>query len=161
MNITLDQIDLWLNINSETQNLEFKEAKAQYDNEKLYKYCVAIANEGGGFLVMGVTDKKPRKVVGSAAFKNPIEMASKLFKAIGFRVDIEEIQHPSGRVVIFIIPARPNGTAYHYKGAYLMRSGEELIPMSEDHLRKIFAEGQPNWLEEVALNDASAPFWYL
>jgi len=156
MNITLDQIDLWLNVNSETQNLEFKEAKTQYDNEKLYKYCVAIANEGGGFLVMGVTDKKPRKVVGSAAFKNPIEMASKLFKAIGFRVDIEEIQHPSGRLVVFIIPARPNGTAYHYKGAYLMRSGEELIPMSEDHLRKIFAEGQPNWLEEAALSDASA-----
>jgi len=156
MNITLDQIDLWLNVNSETQNLEFKEAKTQYDNEKLYKYCVAIANEGGGFLVMGVTDKKPRKVVGSAAFKNPIDMASKLFKAIGFRVDIEEIQHPSGRVVVFIIPARPNGTAYHYKGAYLMRSGEELIPMSEDHLRKIFAEGQPNWLEEAALSDVSA-----
>jgi len=156
MNISLDQIDLWLKVNSETQNLEFKEAKTQYDNEKLYKYCVAIANEGGGFLVMGVTDKKPRKVVGSAAFKNPIEMASKLFKAIGFRVDIEEIQHPSGRVVVFIIPARPNGTAYHYKGAYLMRSGEELIPMSEDHLRKIFAEGQPNWLEEAALSDASA-----
>jgi len=156
MNITLDQIDLWLKVNSETQNLEFKEAKTQYDNEKLYKYCVAIANEGGGFLVMGVTDKKPRKVVGSAAFKNPIAMASKLFKAIGFRVDIEEIQHPSGRLVVFIIPARPNGTAYHYKGAYLMRSGEELIPMSEDHLRKIFAEGQPNWLEEAALSDASA-----
>jgi len=156
MNITFDQIDLWLTVNSETQNLEFKEAKTQYDNAKLYKYCVAIANEGGGFLVMGVTDKKPRKVVGSAAFKNPIEMASKLFKAIGFRVDIEEIQHPSGRVVIFIIPARPNGTAYHYNGAYLMRSGEELIPMSEDHLRKIFAEGQPNWLEEAALNNASA-----
>jgi len=156
MNITLDQIELWLAVNSETQNLEFKAAKTQYDNEKLYKYCVAIANEGGGFLVMGVTDKKPRKVVGSAAFKNPIEMTSKLFKAIGFRVDIEEIQHPSGRVVVFIIPARPNGTAYHYKGAYLMRSGEELIPMSEDHLRKIFAEGQPNWLEEIALNDVSA-----
>ena len=29
-----------------------------------------------------------------------------------------------------------------------MRSGEALVPMSEDHLRKIFAEGEPDWLEE-------------
>jgi predicted HTH transcriptional regulator len=29
-----------------------------------------------------------------------------------------------------------------------MRSGEALVPMSEDQLRKIFNEGKPNWLEE-------------
>ena len=29
-----------------------------------------------------------------------------------------------------------------------MRSGEELMPMSEDQLRRIFAEGMPDWLEE-------------
>ncbi|MDY0014135.1 MAG: FRG domain-containing protein [Rhodocyclaceae bacterium] len=45
---------------------------------------------------------------------------------------------------------------YHYEGAYLMRSGEELVPMSEDQLRKIFAEGQPCWLENPALKDVSA-----
>ncbi|WP_202796603.1 hypothetical protein [Hylemonella gracilis] len=37
-----------------------------------------------------------------------------------------------------------------------MRSGEELVPMSEDQLRKIFAEGQPGWLESPALKDVSA-----
>ena len=64
-------------------------------------------------------------------------MAAKLFKAVGFRVDIEEVAHPDGRVVIFHIPARPRGTAYHLDGAYLMRCGEELAPMSEDKLRQI------------------------
>lgn len=29
-----------------------------------------------------------------------------------------------------------------------MRSGESLVPMSEDQLRKIFNEGKPDWLEE-------------
>lgn len=29
-----------------------------------------------------------------------------------------------------------------------MRSGESLVPMSEDQLRRIFAEGEPDWLEE-------------
>lgn len=156
MDITPDQINLWLNIDTENQNLEFKEAKTQYDTEKLCKYCVAIANEGGGFLVMGVTDKKPRKIVGTSAFENIVDMAAKLFTAIGFRVDIEEVVHPDGRVLVFSIPSRPKGTAYHHKGAYLMRSGEELVPMSEDHLRKIFAEGQPSWLDASALSNVSA-----
>jgi predicted HTH transcriptional regulator len=37
-----------------------------------------------------------------------------------------------------------------------MRSGEQLVPMSEDQLRKIFAEGQPDWLEQVATEGISA-----
>ena len=156
MTITPEQIDIWRSSASETQNLEFKEAKQQYDNKKLYKYCVALANEGGGHLLLGIADKLPRPVVGSAAFNNPVEMTSKLFTAIGFRVDIEEVQHPDGRVVTFSIPSRPRGTAYHYEGAYLMRAGEELVPMSEDQLRKIFAEGQPSWLENIALRGLAA-----
>ncbi|MDP2225632.1 ATP-binding protein [Nitrosomonas sp.] len=155
MTITPEQIDVWRTARSETQNLEFKEAKTQFDNTKLYKYCVALANEGGGFLVLGISNKPPRSVVGSAAFNDPVAMAAKLFKAVGFRVEIEEVQHPDGRVVVFHIPSRPKGTAYHFEGSYLMRSGEELVPMSEDQLRKIFAEGQPSWLDEIAKKDLS------
>ena len=98
----------------------------------------------------------PREVVGTQAFNDVVDIAGKLFTWVGFRVDIEEINHPDGRILVFIIPPRPRGTAYHYEGAYLMRSGEELVPMSEDQLRKIFAEGQPNWLEEIALKNISA-----
>lgn len=155
MNITPEQIDLWLSVRSETQNLEFKEAKTQYDNKKLYRYCVALANEGGGFFVLGVTDKQPREVVGSQAFSDPVAMAEKLFTAVGFRVDIQEVQHPDGRVVVFQTPSRPKGTAYHFEGSYLMRSGEALVPMSEDQLRRIFAEGQPSWLEGMAVGNLS------
>ncbi|WP_317098352.1 ATP-binding protein [Acinetobacter towneri] len=131
-------------------------AKTQYDTKKLSRYCVAIANEGGGHLILGVKDKLPREVVGTQAFNDVVDIAGKLFTWVGFRVDIEEINHPDGRILVFIIPPRPRGTAYHYEGAYLMRSGEELVPMSEDQLRKIFAEGQPNWLEEIALKNISA-----
>lgn len=148
MTTTAAQIDLWRSKRTEYQHLEFKEAKKQFDNHKLYEYCVALANEGGGFLLLGIADKPPRPVVGTQAFNNPVAMAEKLFQAIGFRVDIEEVLHPDGRVLVFHIPARPNGTAYHLDGKYLMRSGEALVPMSEDRLRKIFAEGEPDWLEE-------------
>ena len=140
MSITVEQINLWRQLPSETQNLEFKEAKTQYDTKKLSRYCVAIANEGGGHLILGVKDKLPREVVGTQAFPDVVDIAGKLFTWVGFRIDVVEINHPDGRILVFIIPARPRGTAYHYEGAYLMRSGEELVPMSEDQLRKIFAE---------------------
>ncbi len=151
MRTTPEQIDLWRSASSEHQRLEFKEAKTQFDNRKLYKYCVAIANEGGGFLLLGVSNTHPRFVVGTTAFNNTVEMAEKLFQAVGFRVDIEEVNHSDGRVLVFHIPPRPRGTAYHLDGAYLMRSGEDLVPMSEDQLRRIFAEGEPDWLEEPSI----------
>lgn len=153
---TPEQIDLWLQVPRETQNLEFKEAKTQFDNRKLFKYCVAIANEGGGHFILGVSDARPRKVVGTAAFNDPVGMASKVFQAVGFRVEIESVSHSDGRIVVFQIPGRPLGTAYAFEGAYLMRIGEELQPMSEDRLRSIFAEGQPDWLEQPATSGISA-----
>ena len=53
----------------EGEHLEFKEAKARFDFEELVKYCCALANERGGRIVLGVTDKRPRRVVGTAAFR--------------------------------------------------------------------------------------------
>lgn len=156
MRVTPDQIDLWRTSRSEHQRLEFKEAKNQYDYSRLCEYCVALANEGGGHLVLGVADKPPRPVVGTMACNDPVGMAEKLFRDLGFRVDIDEVEHPDGRVVVFHLPSRPRGTAYHLSGKYLMRSGEALVPMSEDQLRRIFAEGEPEWLEEHSGTEQSA-----
>lgn len=151
MTITAAQVDLWRQAASETQRLEFKEAKNSFNIDKLNEYSVALANEGGGHLVLGVADKPPRPVVGTQAFPNLIETTERLFQAVGFRVDLEEVHHPDGRVLVFTIPPRPSGSAYHLKGQYLMRSGASLTPMSEDRLRAIFAEGAPDWLEQHSL----------
>jgi hypothetical protein len=141
MATTVEQIDEWRKAPRENQQLEFKEAKNSFDNEKLYKYCVAIANEGGGKLLLGVADKSPRSVVGSNSYRDTVKTAERIFEAVKFRVDVEEVKHPGGRVLVFHIPARPTGTAYNLDGAYLMRSGSQLVAMSEDRLRSIFAEG--------------------
>jgi ATP-dependent DNA helicase RecG len=148
MNTTPEQIDLWRQASSEHQRLELKEAKTQFDTRKLSEYCVALANEGGGVLLLGVSDRPPRAVVGTQAFPDTVDAAEKLFQSVGFRVDIEAVAHPDGRVLVFHIPSRPRGTAYHYHGKYLMRAGEALVPMREDQLRRIFAEGRPDWIEE-------------
>ncbi len=55
----------------EGPGIEFKSAASGFHFEDLVKYCVAIANEGGGTIVLGVTDQRPRKIVGTQAFKEP------------------------------------------------------------------------------------------
>ena len=156
MPTTTAQIDLWRGEPSESQILEFKEAKANFDRDKLAQYCVAIANEGGGHPSARGGQPPPRPIVGSLAFPDLIHTANEIFQRIGFRVDVEAVAHPDGRVVIFSIPSRPKGTAYHLDGRYLMRSGSSLVSMSEDRLRGIFAEGAPDWLEEPSLRDLDA-----
>lgn len=150
MAVTTEQIDQWRSFPTETQVLEFKEAKTQYDNAKLYEYCVAIANEGGGHLLMGIRNEPPHEVVGTKAFNDPVGIAEKILQKVGFRVDVEQIQHPQGRVVVFSIPGRPKGMPFQLEGRYLMRSGQSLTSMTPEHLRKIFNEGKQDWLEEFS-----------
>ncbi len=140
----------------EDERLEFKEAKASYDTGKLMRYCVALGNEGGGKLVLGVSDRLPRQVVGTMAFQNTGAIQKQILDKVGFRVDVEEVAHPDGRILLFHVPSRPRGTAYQYEGAYLMRSGEHLVAMTEDRLRAIFNEGGPDFLSELAVDERSA-----
>ncbi|WP_404309420.1 ATP-binding protein [Neorhodopirellula lusitana] len=143
---------------TEDNHLEFKAAQNQYDTTKLFKRCVAIANEFGGKLIMGVTDRPPRQIIGTAAFPNLAKIEADIFNKLKFRVVVEEVTpcHSDGRVLIFHIPPRPRGTAFQFEGQYLMRVGEETPVMSEDRLREIFNEGAPDWLDEVALDDCDA-----
>jgi ATP-dependent DNA helicase RecG len=140
----------------EHERLEFKQAKQQFDTETLFKYCVALGNEGGGLLLLGITDSPPRRVVGTAAFPNIDKIKSQIFSKLKFRVEVTEVTHPDGRVLVFNVPPRPAGTAFTHEGAYLMRVGESLVPMSEDMLRGIFAEGSPDFLLRHAHSGASA-----
>ena len=156
MAITPNTIDIWRQSSSENRSFEFKEAKTQFNNQSLMRYCVAIANDGGGQLLLGIADQPPRPVVGAQAFQNPVDIEEKIFQKIGFRVDVEEVDHPDGRVLVFRIPSRPQGTAYQLDGAYLMRVGQTLTSMSEDQLRKIFSENAPNWLENPSKTGQSS-----
>ncbi len=156
MSTSIPELESLISAPREDEHLEFKEAKNQYDTTKLYRYCVALANEGGGRFVLGVTDKLPRRVVGSNAFTNPGDIQAKIFEKLRLRVDVEEVSHPDGRVVVFHIPSRPAGTAYQFEGAYLMRSTEDTVSMTEDRLRCIFNEGKADWLAQNTLKECSA-----
>lgn len=156
--VTLETLEQWLTVPAETEHLEFKEAKTQYDNTKLLQYCVALANERGGHLVLGVTNKPPRRVVGTNAFATPPgvdTIKARIREKLRIRVDVTELAHPDGRILVFDIPSRPIGQPLELDGAYLMRSGESLVAMTPDHLKRIFAEGEPDWFEQPAKEQAS------
>ena len=138
----------WLNA-KEDEHLEFKEAKNNFHFEKLVKYCAALANEGGGSIVLGVTDKRPRKIVGSQVFRDLERTKAGLVEKLRLRIDAEEVDDPDGRVVLFTAPPRPIGVPIAVDGAYWMRAGEDLVPMTEDMLRRIFAEAGPDFSAEI------------
>ena len=104
-------------LDSETEHVEFKEAKNRYDFEELVGYCCALANEGGGSIVLGVTDKLPRRIVGTAAFDAPDRNKIGLFDRLHLRIELIEMMTPRGRVLSFVVPPRPPGRPVNYKVA--------------------------------------------
>ena len=156
--ITLETLQQWLNAPAETEQLEFKEAKQQFNKTNLLRYCVALANEGGGHLILGITDKPPRQIVGTQAFPTATslnDIKTQILDKLRFRVDTTELHHPDGRVLVFTIPSRPTGQPIAFDGAYLMRAGEGLVSMTPDVLKRIFAEDQPDWFSQPARAEAS------
>jgi len=145
MTISLAQLEAWMQAGDEGEHLEFKEAKNSFSFDKLAKYCAALANELGGVMILGISRSTPRCVTGSQAYRNLIKTRAKLTEALRLRIGAEELQHPDGRVVAFHVPSRPLGLPIPYKGTYWMRRGEELVPMTEDMLRRIFDETTPDY----------------
>jgi ATP-dependent DNA helicase RecG len=142
----------------EDEHVEFKEAKSSFDSDKLAEYAVALANEHGGMLILGVTDKKPHKIVGTKAYMDGMaKIKEQLIAKIQMRIDVDEVQCSEGRVLVFHIPSRPIGVPKHLNGRYLMRAGEGLTSMPPDMLKRIFDESGPDFTAEVCkattLND--------
>ena len=145
---SIEQLHQWLN-EPEGTNIEFKEATHNYHFDKLVEYCVALANEGGGKIILGVTDKRPRRIVGCTAFSEPGRTEAGLHDRLSHRIPIEEMQLPEGRVLIVHVPPRLPGTAWQIKGRYLKRAGDDLTGMKDLELRTIFAETGPDFSAEV------------
>jgi ATP-dependent DNA helicase RecG len=144
----IDELYAWMK-QPEGNHLEFKEAKNAIDHGKLTQYCCALANEGGGKLILGVSDKFPRAVVGSHACPNLEKTKADLIKRLHIRIEADEI-HPDGkRVVIFHVPSRPIGMPIQLDGLYWMWRGQELVPMTPDMLKRIFEEGVPDFSAQV------------
>jgi ATP-dependent DNA helicase RecG len=146
--MTVEQLEQILS-SKEGENLEFKEAKNSYGFKELVKYCAALANEGGGEIVLGVTDNRPRNVVGSQAFRQPERTRAGLIERLHLNIDFSIVDHPEGRVLVFHVPTRPIGSPVKHKGIYWQRQGDSLMAMSEDRLRAVFAEAGHDFSADI------------
>lgn len=133
----------------EGSRLEFKKATDRYDFEELVRYCVALANEGGGKIILGVSDKRPRRVTGSQAFEDIGRTEAGLFERLRHRLILEEYWHDGKRILIVHVPGRLPGAAWQYRGAFWMRAGEALVPMTDEQLRRIHDETGPDFSAQI------------
>ncbi len=139
MTISLEELHRLMNA-MEGENLEFKEARQSYQFDKLLKYCAALANEGGGKIILGVSDQRPRRIIGTRAFTQPERTRGGLIEKLRLRVDLDVLRPSERRVLVFTIPPRPVGVPIQTDGIYWTRRGDSLVPMTEEQLREIFNE---------------------
>jgi len=118
-----------MSLPSETEWVEFKEAKTFFDFEDIGRYVSALSNEANlhdkpeGWLIFGVTDKRPRKIVGSHFNETPPGL-DKLKHKISLQTNhqltflsIEELHTTEGRVVMFKVPPATRGIPTEWKGS--------------------------------------------
>ena len=148
MSWTLEKVDSILN-EIEGEKLEFKEARTSFQFDELVKYCAALANEGGGSIVLGVTDPRPRRVVGSQAFLQPERTRAGLIEKLHLNILFSLVPHPAGRVLAFHVPSRSTGIPIKADGIYWARQADSLVPMPEDRLREIFAESGHDFSADI------------
>lgn len=124
----------------EGEQYQFKEAKRHFDSNEAARCCCALANCGGGRLVFGITDKRPRKVVGSEAFDQPERTRKGLMDKLKIMVDFQILYQGKKRVLVFDVASRPLGLPVQVDGVAWWYEGDSLIPMPEGIRRKIYEE---------------------
>ena len=88
---------------------------------------------------MGVSDKRPRDIIGTSAFSDPGKAESELHKMLGVSIRVEEYFHEGQRVLIVHVPAREEGQLLEFRGQFFKREGESLVAMRADEVKQRFS----------------------
>lgn len=124
----------------EGERVQFKEAKSRFDSGEAARICCALANCGGGQLVLGISDKRPRKVVGSTAFDQPERTRKGLIDKLHVMVDFQLFESDSKRVLVFNVASRPAGLSVQADGVAWWYEADSLMPMPQEILYQIYEE---------------------
>lgn len=135
-------------------NLSFNGSDKQKPSDRrkcILGYVVALANANGGYLVLGMEDAFPHKVVGTSQCENALgKLENEIYKALQIPVDAYELfDEQNNRVVVVDIPRHPVGKALRFEDVPLWRSGEELIPMPDKVLFSILQETDPDYSQAI------------
>lgn len=160
------ELNRLINLDAETEIVEFKEAKDSFDFRKLGKYFSALSNEANlkgqpyAWLVFGIENKN-HAIVGSKFRINrkdldslKSEVAEKITNRITF-IEIYELKLPEGRILMFQIPAAPKGFPVAFEGHYYGRDDEELGPLNLEELERIRAQANTDDWSAAIIKDAT------
>ena len=153
-----------LKLPGETELVEFKKAENSFSDTDLGEYFSALSNEANlkgeacAWLVLGVDDKT-HKVIGTN-YKPSRPSLDAMKKKIGDqttnRITFEEIyeaEYDGHRVVMFEIPAAPQGIPIAYQGHYYGRDGSSLVALNLLEIEKIRKQGQETGFETLYAKD--------
>ena len=137
--------------NLEDEHTERKAASNGFNLKDVYRYVVALSNEGGGHLLLGV--KNDGTLGGTLAFsdiqklKIDVLHQPKISRRIRIEVDVFNLDEK--RVLIITVPPRHKGEPDSYDGAFLMRSGESLVGMNNDMIKDIISEDISDYSADI------------
>jgi ATP-dependent DNA helicase RecG len=148
-----------LSLSTENEVVEFKEAKTQFDKDKLGKYFSALSNEANlkgksqAWLVFGV--KNDKTVVGTIINDHQIndfkaEMSNHTSPNLSF-VEVHKVNYNGQIVLLFEIPAAPQGNPVSWKGFWYGRDGESLGSLNLIELDTIRHQNRNiDWSAQIA-----------
>ena len=152
--------------NPENEYIEFKEAKDNFDIDKLGRYFSAIANEATlknkqfGWIVFGISDNN-HQIVGTNFYdKNNFNKVKKMISEnttdnISF-IEIYPLIYNNKRVVMFQVPSAI-GMPVKWKKIAYGRDGESLSLLSDFKVEQIKLTANFDWsrkiIDEATIND--------
>jgi len=125
----------------ESESVEFK--PGMLNRGDIAEYAVGIGNAGGGWLILGVSDRMPRKILPLTLPQDEdrARIRESVADATQIRIEIETVATLDGAVLAIRIPARPRGVPFHTQtGKYLIRLGEGLRGMTLSEIDAIRRE---------------------
>ena len=149
-------LDKLLAMSDETEIVEFKEARNEFNNDKIGQYFSALSNEANllgvssAWLVFGVADKTHEIVgtnfISSTAKFNKLKLFISQQTSPGMSLlNIVSIMKEKKRVILFEIPAAPRGLPVSFHGHCYGREGESIVGLSQNKLKRIFSQTAPDW----------------
>jgi len=159
-------LDKLLQLSTETEVVEFKEAKTQFDKDKLGEYFSALSNEANlkniecAYIIFGV--KNDKTIIGTSIndaqlndYKN--EMAQHTSPRLSFDETVR-IEKDGKNVIVCKIPAAPKGNPVSWKGHYYGRDGESLGALNQREYDLIRTQnGANDWsvqiIPDATIND--------
>ena len=148
----------------ETEVVEYKAAKQNYDFEDIGRYFSALSNEANlrgaecGWLLFGITNEREIK---GTAYRKEAQMPSVGLRRLKHEIakftnegmtfdEIYELEIGGKRVIAFQIPVGTFAMPTTWRGIPWSRENESLVEMPKFKLEAIYGQSRPDWSRQLA-----------